>query len=72
MSNAGATQCLNGTGGFIELLEVEPVEAEAVPSETGEDQWPDVTEDIEAETGDEADGQEAEHEAETSSDDETG
>ena len=38
MSNAGATQFLNGTGGFIELLEAEPVEAEAAPSETGDDQ----------------------------------
>ena len=56
----------------MELLEVEPVEAEAPPSGTGEDQQPDVTEEIEAETSDEADGQEAEHEAETSSDDEIG
>jgi len=72
MSNASATQFLNGADGFWELLEVEPVEAEAAPSETGEDQQPDVTEEIEAETGDEANGQEAERGAETPSDDETG
>ena len=28
MSNSSSTQFLNGTGGFMELLEVEPVEAE--------------------------------------------
>ena len=72
MSNASATQFLNGADGFMELLEAEPVEAEAAPSGTGEDQQPDVTEEIEVETGDDADGKEAEHEAETSSDNETG
>ena len=56
----------------MELLEVEPVEAEVPPSGTGEDQQSDATEEIGAETGDEANGQEAEHEAETPSDDETG
>ena len=56
----------------MELLEVAPIEAEAPPSGTGDDQQPDATEEVEAETGDEADEQEAEHEAVTSSDDETG
>ena len=58
MSNACATQFPNGADGFMELLEVEPAEAEAAPSETGEDQQPDAIEEIEAETGDEADGHE--------------
>ena len=70
MSNASSTQFLNGTDGFMELLEVEPVEAEVPPSGTDDDRH--ATEEVEAETGDEADEREAEHEAVTSSDDETG
>ena len=54
------------------LLFVAGVTADEIKTMTGEDQQPDVTEQIKAETGDEADGQEAEHEAETPSDDETG
>ena len=72
MSNPSSTQFLNGAGGFMELLEVEPVEAEAPPSGTGDDQQPDATEEVGAETGDEADEQEAKHEVVASSDDETG
>ena len=60
MSNASSTQFLNGTDGFMELLEVEPVEAEAPPSGPDDDRQPDPTEEDEAETGDEADEREAE------------
>ena len=55
MSNSSATQFLNGADGFMELLEVEPVEAEAPPSGADADQRPDATEEAEAETGDKAD-----------------
>ena len=59
MSNSSSTQFLNGTkGGFMELLEVEPVEAEAPPSGTDDDRQPDATEEVEAEIGDEADERE--------------
>ena len=72
MSNSSSTQFLNGADGFMAaLLEVEPVEAGAPPSGTGDDQQPNATEKAEAKTGDEADEQEAEHEAVMSSDDET-
>ena len=72
MSNSSATQFLNGAGGFMELLEVEPVEAEAPLSGTDADHRPIATEEAEAETGDEADERETEHEAVMSSDDEAG
>ena len=55
MSNASSTQFLNGADGFMELLEVEPVEAEAHPSGSDDDRQPDATEEVEAELGDEAD-----------------
>ena len=60
MSNASSAQFLNGTGGFMELLEVKPVEVEAPPSGPDDDRQPDTTEEVEAETGDEADEREAE------------
>ena len=50
MSNSSATQFLNGADGFMELLEVEPVEAESPLSGTEADQRPDATEEAEAET----------------------
>ena len=50
MSNSSSTQFLNEADGFMELLEVEPVEAKAPPSGTGDDQQPDATEEVEAET----------------------
>ena len=50
MGNSSSTQFLNGADGFMELLEVEPVEAEAPPSGTSDDQQPDATEEVEAET----------------------
>ena len=50
MSNSSSTQFLNEADGFMELLEVEPVEAKAPPSGTGDDQQPDDTEEVEAET----------------------
>ena len=60
MSNASSTQFLNGTDGFMELLEVEPVEAEEHPSGSDDDRQPDATEEVEAEIGDEADERGAE------------
>ena len=56
----------------MELLEVEPIETGTPPSGTGDDQQPEATEEAEAETRDEADEREAEHEAVASSDDEIG
>ena len=72
MRNLSSTQFLNGADGFMELLEVEPVETGKPPSGTGDDQQPEATEEVEVETGDEADEREAEHEVVRSSDDETG
>ena len=66
MSNASSTQFLNGAGGFMELLEVEPVEAEEHPCGPDDGRQLDATEEVEAEIGDEADERE---EAEPADDD---
>ena len=60
MGHASSTQFLNGADGFMELLEVEPVDAEEHPSGAGDDRQPDATEETEAEIGEKADGPEAE------------
>ena len=73
MSNASPTQFLNGADGFMELLGVEPVEAEARPSGSDDDRQPDATEEVEAEIGDEADEGGAElADDDSDSDDEVG
>ena len=73
MGNASSTQFLNGADGFMELLEVEPVEAEEHPSGASDDRQPDAAEEAEAEMGEEADEREAElADDDSDSDDEIG
>ena len=60
MSNASSTQFLNGADGFMELLEVVPVEAEEHPCGPDDEQQLDATEEAEAEIGNEADEREVE------------
>ena len=73
MGNASSTQFLNGADGFMELTEVEPVEAEEHPSGPDDDRQPDATEEVEAEMDDETDGREVEPaDDDSDSDDEVG